>query len=562
MVAITVAIMFAVVGLYIYLRQGPAREVVKTENLGAQVNLGLTAREIETGLPPADQRRMEEKKAYQQSTGVSSEELSRRANETPQATAAAQQSETKAMQDKVSLPTLTAGEKPVSEKPAAVAAGAATGSAANGRRTTRNLEGGRGILGDIDDVAVQQKTGVTPEVAATLEPNRAGEKSAGPTSDLPYMPLHTRRLLAAQREASRSGSGESGGVAAAANTNPAGVPNMVTIERPDQPVKPAESAAPNPNAGAANSTGSGSSTTAISVNGLVPHTLQIPAVFVNNFIVSGAGADTSQRVIAQVEQDVYFRNRLQLPRGVRFVGTSGGVRDLDMVDVKWDYLQFPDGTSLAINGKAYQPYTPEYPDAYLMRGVVGEYEEPPLWSQVAPILISGVQGYATSNFDRLARRGISVANGAALDVATSSDDRLYGAASGMANKLADSVLQNLNRYRPRVRVRNGQPVIVILDEYADLSRRALNGAVNPMLNQSPARPRQDSGEGARTGLIGSALPSGASSGLPRELANALGAATPEQIAEAMRYLSGGSPAASPAVAAATPGGRIENQKTP
>ena len=130
MVAITIGIMLAVVGLYVYLRQGPAREVVKTENRGAQVNLGLTAREIETGLPPADQRSLEEKKAYQQSTGVSPEELSRRANETHQATAAAQQSETKAKQDKVALPTLTAGEKPPGDNPAAVGAGPAAESAA------------------------------------------------------------------------------------------------------------------------------------------------------------------------------------------------------------------------------------------------------------------------------------------------------------------------------------------------------------------------------------------------------------------------------------------------
>lgn len=433
-------------------------------NPSAGGSFDITGRELQEGSSPDQQRTEQMQKTHAASLGISQSEAEKRLIE----------EKSKPITKKPARSQVgTEDQVDPGTKPAAVAD---TSDSQAVKRQARPLSTGVGSILAEDILAARTgiPTGSVPGNSKSTEPgtaNKAGEEA--------YLPLHYRQLLAQQREESSSAS--SGTPATATKDHSDTMPQFAAVKEDQNNNR---SDGEKPPAGVGN--GRAGSSAQIPVNVLPPFTLPIPSRIMNNFIVAGAGSDMGQTIIAQVDQDVYFRNRLQLPKGCRFIGNSGGVRDLDMVDITFFALQFPDGTQVSLKGQAYSPYDPGAPESYGMRGIIGEYEEPPLWSQLAPILVTGVQGYSQSNFDRLARAGVRVdgSSGQPLSVETTEKDRLFGAASNATDKLLTIVMTNLNRYRPRVRVRMGQPLLIILDDYVDLSKRSMMGFQNPLLNET------------------------------------------------------------------------------
>lgn len=446
--AIIGLVLVVIGGTAFYLtRSGPKK--VRYQNAGGSLN--PTIAEVQTGKPPEDAKKDRELEAFNKSLGLDPQERERRKT----AAEAARGEKTGGRAD----PALSIGEpEPI--------------SVSDSDREVRPLSGVGNIMADVERAEMGRLTGG----GQTVAPGKA------PVT--PYLSLHSRRVLAAQREIVRSGAA---GTDKAVNTLEGKTPESPNMESYKLPTFVEQGTSGDATSGGEKIEDDAhrSGANKISVNVLPPHTLEIPAIFMQNFIAFGSGSDTGQRVVAFVESDVVHRNRVQLPRGAMFIGTTGGVRNLDMVDVKFDLLQFPDGTQVPVSAQAYSAYSPEYPDNFGMRGVPGEYEAPPAYAKIAPIILSAVQGYTKSNFDRLAGGGVRISSDATLSTSTSDRDRVYGAASQVSDKLVAMVMEDLARYQPRVRVRLGSPLIIKLDQYVDLSQRAFNGAADPF--KTPAK---------------------------------------------------------------------------
>ena len=408
-----------------------------------------------------------------------------------------------------------------------------TKQAVQKERVAKNVQlGGEGILADLEKASVAPLIGTS----SVERDAKTGEVVLAPevAHEVPYMPLRLRKALASEKSDS-NGKNDNGGKSEGkpGSSDPMGSSSdskspMTAYEEP----KFEDAASAKTSADGQSTSGDPSQSGGrIPVNIIPPMTVPIPARFEQNFIVVGTGADTGQRIVVKVQQDVVHRHRVQLPKECVFIGTTGGTRDLDLVDVEFDTVQFPDGTQVACKARAYQPYDPAAPDSWGMRGVIGEYEEPPYWSQFAPILLAGAKGYATSNLDRLSCTGIKVEGNTDLNVQTSNKDRLYGAISSSASKTIDLIMQNISRYRPRVRIRAGQPLIILLDDYLDVSKRDLMGFTDP-LKQAPKK-ETSSGSGAPASEPPVAVDQDA-------MKKVLSQADPSQLSKISDFLRGGS----------------------
>lgn len=384
--------------------------------------------------------------------------------------------------------------------------------------------GGDALLNDVADAKVNLLLGTSrgPEQGG----GKAGGEMFSQSASVPaanYMTLHRRRMIAAQQERQANG-GNTSGDPKVVEGGPG--PKMVPYDIPEetQPATPIKEEQP------------AKSSAKMPVNVLPPWTIPIPCTFDVNFVASGDGADTRQRIICNVEQDVVARNRVQLPRNSKIIGTSGGVRDLDLVDVNFDTIQFPDLTQVKIKGQAYQPFTNEAPGNYGMRGVMGEYEEPDVPHQLAPIFLAALQGAAKSNLERMQAGAIRVnpegSGVATVAVQTTDKDRLYGAASSSLDKVVEMMLEKLKRYRPRVRVRAGSPVLIVLDEYVDLSKRDFMGHTDPLKQAPDPKPEAEPVPPSHTGAQPAETGASNNPSIPvdrEHVLNALKNATPDQM---------------------------------
>ena len=346
------AVILALAGVYLVRRHTAHVDAVASVHGAA--NVKPTIVELETGKGPEEQEEAAQRQAVlAKSLKVSVDELRAR-NQKP--------TPAKLAETKVN-PARDAGVAPLP-------AGSSTdltpaGNDSEGPRSVRAPDQSDGIFAELKAVDTQQQTGVP---AAEMQADQEGIGQR-------YFSLHMRQIAAAANERALEEKGGKGGDAKALEIPEDKMPVMEPLATTGQQGGGGGAAA---KTSSGDQSGSGAAAESsqegagIPVNILPPFTLPIPAVFMGNFIVVGAGADTAQRVTAYVEQDVYFRNRLQLPRGAMLIGKSAGTRDLDMVDVTFDFIQFPDGTMVPIKGQAYQPFSPEMPDGYLMRGVVGE----------------------------------------------------------------------------------------------------------------------------------------------------------------------------------------------
>lgn len=62
--------------------------------------------------------------------------------------------------------------------------------------------------------------------------------------------------------------------------------------------------------------------------------------------------NTAAPVVALLEDDVRFRDRIVLPRGTRLIGTANTVHTLDRINITWELAVPPDGCELTFSGLA------------------------------------------------------------------------------------------------------------------------------------------------------------------------------------------------------------------
>ncbi len=519
-----------------------AKRVATTPVEHGAASFGSTPTELANGPISAQQQDAQlAETRYAESLGISVQELRKRNEGRTPAQLAEQRQH-------------AADQSAISTIPGTPGAAANPTNQPDTKRHVRPLSDDKdGIFAEISAMDLSQATGVPASNPAIAQATGAATTDSG--QNQPYLTHEMRETIARELAEKSQGNGQNGSNAA---PRPSGSQQE---EKMPEPVS-----MPTPQAPAAASTANGqvqpnepltdisgkAGSDAIPVNVIPPFILPIAASWWNDFIAVGSGSETSQRVLAYVETDVVFRNRVQLPRGCIFVGTSGGVRDLDMVDVRFDYLMFPDGTMIPVKAQAYQPYTPEMPDGFSIKGVMGDYEQPPLWTKVAPILVSGVQGFTQTNLQRLPQGAVTSVGSTTLNVETSAKDQIYGAANRMSDVVAQMIMDNLKRYRPRVRVHHGSPVLIILDEGVDVSDRALLGHRNPLL-QAKRHADLDKTAAADQTTTGPstdavpAIPAGAQGPTLDALKKVLGEASPEQLQKITDYMKNAATSAASAI---------------
>jgi len=209
--------------------------------------------------------------------------------------------------------------------------------------------------------------------------------------------------------------------------------------------------------------------------------------------------DLQPYIWANVVLDSTFRRQLQLPKGlVRLRGKAAREPVQNLLDIHFDVMVFSDGTELPINGNAYSAFDIRYPDAYRLRGIPGEMVVPPFFLQVKSLVYAAALGASNAYIDDVAARGLSqtttfgaqpVVDPETGQVTTQITDSVQGgqvqnnlgevialdAAQGVVEQLAENALEDLEKYRPYVKLEKGTPFFVQLNQTIDISQRRVNG---------------------------------------------------------------------------------------
>jgi hypothetical protein len=185
--------------------------------------------------------------------------------------------------------------------------------------------------------------------------------------------------------------------------------------------------------------------------------------------------DLAQLVWVTVEQDVYFRRQLQLPKGVvRLRGTAATRPVQDCVDLYFDVAVFADGTELPLAGQGYSAYDPRWPDRYQVRGVPGILVQTPLWVTLSSVFLSSLNAASAYFTDAFAPQNNQFSS-TGSKIAQAPEALGAASAHGATNALSQKLLDNLAQYRPYVKLQKGQPLFVQLLRTVDLSKRRVNG---------------------------------------------------------------------------------------
>lgn len=220
----------------------------------------------------------------------------------------------------------------------------------------------------------------------------------------------------------------------------------------------------------------------------------IPCVLEQDTVSS----DLQSHVWVTVATDVTFRRQLQLPLGlVRLRGKTATEATQNMLDIVFDVMVFSDGTELPIQGFAYSAFDIRYPDRYRVRGIPGKMITPPMYTTLISLLLSAglgasdafIQNYANQNTNTQSSfTTVPQINPTTGDVTTTLqqtagqpvNNQIWGtvgmsAAQAGAEKFADIVQKDLDKYKPYVKLEKGTPLFVQLDSTVDVGTRRING---------------------------------------------------------------------------------------
>ncbi len=236
----------------------------------------------------------------------------------------------------------------------------------------------------------------------------------------------------------------------------------------------------------------------------------IPCVLEQDIISS----DLQSHVWVSVATDVTFRRQLQLPLGlVRIRGKTATQPTQNMLDIVFDVMVFSDGTELPIQGFAYSAFDIRYPDRYRIRGIPGKMITPPMYTTILSLLLSAGLGASDAFIQNNANQNTSTQSTFTtvpqIDATTGNvtttlqqtqgqpvNNQIWGtvglsAAQAGAEKFADIVQKDLDKYQPYVKLEKGTPLFIQLDSTVDISGRRINGLAIKAEEEMQKRSQKD-----------------------------------------------------------------------